>query len=339
MKTRLTETKQMGKTTIEIEQAIKKTNEQIAKSIEKTKVEKAKENLAKLEEAGGVKSNEFWRMKQKIQLREENISHRVIRDGNEYNTRDEIQEAYRQHYSGILKTRQIVPKYQIIQETIGKKFEGYMEIAKSQCHDVIRVKETEDILKNLKNNKAPGLDEITNEILKKGGNDIAESLTAMFNKILKKNKCPGEWRKVKIKSIYKNKCSKEDLNNQRGIFLTSNVQKVFERIILNRQYLKIDNSMSEFQDGARKQRSSLEHLYITRAIVDYYNYLNIPITMQFYDLEKCFDRLLLRKCMTVLWESGVRGPEWLTIYLMNKSAEIIIQTPVGETKPIEIQEL
>ena len=316
----------MGKTTIELEQAIKKTNEQISKSIEKTKVEKAKENLAKLEEAGGVKSNEFWRMKQKIQLREENISHRVIRDGNEYNTRDEIQEAYRQHYSGILKTRQIVPKYQIIQETIDKKFEEYMEIAKSQCHDVIRVKETEDILKNLKNNKAPGLDEITNEILKKGGNDIAESLTAMFNKILNKNKWPGEWKKVKIKSIYKNKGSKEDLNNQRGIFLTSIVQKVFERIILNRQYQKIDNSMSEFQNGARKQRSSSEHLYITRAIIYYYNYLNIPIMMQFYDLEKCFDRLWLRKCMTVLWESGVRGPEWMTIYLMNKSAEITIQT-------------
>ena len=100
MKTRLTESKQMGKTTIEIEQAIKKTNEQIAKSTEKTKVEKAK-----LEEAGGVKSNDFRRMKQKIQLREENISNKVIRDGIEYNTRDEIQEAYRQHYSRILDTQ------------------------------------------------------------------------------------------------------------------------------------------------------------------------------------------------------------------------------------------
>ena len=43
--------------------------------------------------------------------------------------------------------------------------------------------------------------------------------------------------------------------------------------------------------------------------------------------------------MTVLWESGVGGPEWMTIYLMNKSADIIIQTPVGETKPIELQEV
>ena len=161
----------------------------------------------------------------------------------------------------------------------------------------------------------------------------------MFNKILRKNKCPGEWQKVKIKSIYKNKGSKKDLNNQRGIFLTSNVQKAFERVILNRQYPNIDQSMSEFQNGGRKKRSSSEHLYITRAIIDYYGYLNIPVTMQFYDLEKCFDRLWLRKCITVLWDSGVRGPKWMAIYLMNKSAEIIIQTPVGETQPIEIQEV
>ena len=111
------------------------------------------------------------------------------------------------------------------------------------------------------------------------------------------------------------------------------------RVILNRQYTNIDQSMSEFQNGGRKKRSSSEHLYITRAIIDYFRYLNIPVTMQFYDLEKCFDRLWLRKCMTVLWESGVRGPEWMAIYLMNKSAEIVIQTPVGETQPIEVQEV
>ena len=99
-------------------------------------------------------------------------------------------------------------------------------------------------------------------MLKKGGKDIAESLRAMFNKILRKNKCPGEWQKVKIKSIYKNKGSKEDLYNQRGIFFTSNVQKVFERVILKRQYPNIDRSMSEFQNGGRKIRSSSEHLQV-----------------------------------------------------------------------------
>ena len=35
----------------------------------------------------------------------------------------------------------------------------------------------------------------------------------------------------------------------------------------------------------------------------------MPVTLQYFDLEKCFDRLWLRKCMMSLWKSGVRGPD------------------------------
>ena len=31
--------------------------------------------------------------------------------------------------------------------------------------------------------------------------------------------------------------------------------------------------------------------------------------------------------MMSLWESGVRGSEWMLIYEMNKTAEIIVETP------------
>ena len=168
---------------------------------------------------------------------------------------------------------------------------------------------------------------------------VISKFTCIFNRILKEMKCPKQWKQVKIKSIYKNKGKKEDLANQRGIFLTSNVQKAFERIILKRIYAELDKSMTEFQNGARRNRSSNEHLYTMRAAIDYYEYLNIPLIIQFYDLEKCFDRLWLKKCMTRLWESGVQGPTWRIIYEMNKSAEIKIETPVGETEPIQIHEV
>ena len=65
----------------------------------------------------------------------------------------------------------------------------------------------------------------------------------------------------------------------------------------------------------------------------------MPVTLQFYDLEKCFDRLWLRKCMMSVWESGVRGPEWILIYEMNKTAEIVVETPVGMTEAFQINEI
>ena len=65
----------------------------------------------------------------------------------------------------------------------------------------------------------------------------------------------------------------------------------------------------------------------------------MPVTLQFYDLEKCFDRLWLRKCMVSLWESGVGGPGWILIYEMNKIAEIVVETPMGVTEAFQINKV
>ena len=35
----------------------------------------------------------------------------------------------------------------------------------------------------------------------------------------------------------------------------------------------------------------------------------------------------------------MRGPEWILIYEMNKTAEIVVQTPVGMTEAFQINEV
>ena len=51
---------------------------------------------------------------------------------------------------------------------------------------------------------------------------------------MEKGRSPRAWKRVNIKSLYKNKGDKRGLNNQRGIFLLSAVQKLFEKMILDR---------------------------------------------------------------------------------------------------------
>ena len=45
--------------------------------------------------------------------------------------------------------------------------------------------EKNTVIKNIKNNKAPGSDEITNEMIKRGGRDMIISLKNVYNKHLK----------------------------------------------------------------------------------------------------------------------------------------------------------
>ena len=141
----------------------------------------------------------------------------------------------------------------------------------------------------LKNNKTSGNDEITNEMIKNGGHYLHMCLLEMFNRITETEKMPAEWTNVVIKSVYKNKGKKEELKNQRGLFLTQSLSKLYEKLILSRIDQTLERNMTEFQNGARSNRSAADNLFMLRAQIDYYKYYNIKTMMIFYDLEKAFD--------------------------------------------------
>lgn len=46
----------------------------------------------------------------------------------------------------------------------------------------------------LKNRKAPGLDDITNEMIKYGGENLLKELEIFFNKIILYSKVPDQWK-------------------------------------------------------------------------------------------------------------------------------------------------
>jgi len=63
------------------------------------------------------------------------------------------------------------------------------------------------------------------------GKDLIESMLKMFIIIWQMEEIPDQWKRSDIKVIYKNKGSKEDLANYRGIFLSSVVCNIFEKLI------------------------------------------------------------------------------------------------------------
>ena len=54
-------------------------------------------------------------------------------------------------------------------------------------------------------------------------------------------------------------------------------------------------------------------------------------------MEKCFDKLWLESGIVELWKSGMNAVDANTIYNMNKKATITIQTPVGKTNNIIVE--
>ena len=81
---------------------------------------------------------------------------------------------------------------------------------------------------SLKSGKAPGVDDIPNDFLKYGGDSMVSSLTELCTAISDIELIPDDWQKGIVKPLYKSG-SVYDLDNYRGITLSSNVYKLFTK--------------------------------------------------------------------------------------------------------------
>ena len=58
----------------------------------------------------------------------------------------------------------------------------------------------------------------------------------------------------------------------------------------------------------------------------------------FADPEKCFEKLWLKDCQIEMEEAGYNRNDIKILYKMNKKAEIIVDTTVGQAKSINTNE-
>ena len=87
----------------------------------------------------------------------------------------------------------------------------------------------------------------------------------------------------------KNKGCKKTLENYRGIFLTSILSKLLEKLIQIRIKDKEAKYSSPFQAGSKQKRSTADNIFLIRSIIDHSLYLKKVIHFTLYDIKQCFD--------------------------------------------------
>ena len=71
-----------------------------------------------------------------------------------------------------------------------------------------------------------------------------------------------------ITTIYKNKGSRMDMNNDRGIFILTVMKKMLDKLIYEDNYKEIDKNMSDCNIGARRKKNIKDHLLIIHGIIN-----------------------------------------------------------------------
>ena len=169
----------------------------------------------------------------------------------------------------------------------------------------------ETSLKNLDNGKAVGDDGIPNEFLKNGGEAMLNSLVDLFTVVSDLEIIPSEWKNGIIKPLHKSG-SAMDLDNYRGITLTSNVYKVFSKILEEciMSHLEEKNILGEAQGAFRRDRRLEDHLFTLHGLCSLQKYAKKKTYIAFLDLSKAFDRVWRDGLFYLLWENGIQGKCW-----------------------------
>ena len=109
-----------------------------------------------------------------------------------------------------------------------------------------------------------------NEVFKSGciGSDLKEALLDLFNGIKSNQHIPMFMTLSNITTIYKNKGSRLDLNNDRGIFILTVMKKILDKLIYSDKYHDIDKNMSDSNVGARRKRNIKDHLFIIHGVIN-----------------------------------------------------------------------
>ena len=301
------------------------------------KVSATVENLRK--EGGGMNETTFWEFKKKLERRKEEHPHTIRNENGEtVETSEEIKEAYKTFYEKLFEQKKpTTHEEKTAEERVTSEIKKIREAAETQTPLEIEKEEVEKVIKKLKNKKAKDEYGWSNVLVKKGGEEVIVSLYMMFQRVTKNQETPEQWERMRIKSLFKNKGSRMDLKNRRGIFITNTISKIYEKVLLSK--FEADLQINEFQSGGRKKRSTVDNWVILIAIMDNNRRMGRCTYIIMADAEKCFDKLWLQDCLVDLKEAGVREREVDMIYRMNERAEIVIDTPSGMTESIKVKEI
>jgi hypothetical protein len=178
----------------------------------------------------------------------------------------------------------------------------------SKLNGPIMKYEVIEATKQAKARKAVSVDLIPNEVLK--NENTRDVLVHLYNFCFDYSVTPDLWQKSIISPIYKGKNKdRKDPRSYRPISLISNPCKIFASILNKRliEFLEENNILMEEQNGFRKGRSCLDHIFVLNSVIGMKLKEKASVFACFVDFSSAFDfvnrDLLLHSLMNI----GING--------------------------------
>ncbi|MEW8547927.1 MAG: reverse transcriptase family protein [Candidatus Thiodiazotropha sp.] len=259
------------------------------------------------------------------------------------------EEKYKTSPAENIKPESWVSHFQSLGE-IPKKFEDRVSQLHNLVHtlesqpvfnyldSVITIDEINNAVKKLKNNKATGLDTVSNEMLKAAQSYLGPCLLKLFNACLSSGQYPSQWSDGYIIPLHKSNDT-SDPSNYRGISIMSAIGKLFSIVLNNRldNFLVDNNVINNCQIGFSKHARTADHMFILKTLFD--KYCCKPggrLYACFVDFRKAFDSVIHEGLRFKLLQLGVGTKFYNIITNMYKNSQACIRLGNGLTNPFKV---
>ena len=194
------------------------------------------------------------------------------------------------------------------------------------------------IIRNLRNPKAPGADEVNNILIKNLPEKGLDYLKNIVNSCLRLSHFPKAWKHAKVIPIPKPGKPANEVSGYRPISLLSSISKILERILLRRinDHLEEHKVIPDQQCGFRRGRST-SHQLIRIIKTTKENIRKKKSTgVIFLDVEKAFDRVwhngLLYKMIKLNFPLNLIKS--VSSFLSERSFSVFVKGQLSEKKQI-----
>ncbi|GFW24409.1 RNA-directed DNA polymerase from mobile element jockey [Trichonephila clavipes] len=242
-----------------------------------------------------------------------------------------------------------IEKAEVIADSLQKQFEPNTYIQRKvqrlldspTCMDLEKTSpsEIQGFIKNLKPNKSPGIDLITNRILKNLPTKFIIFIALLFNMLLENCYFPKSWRMAVVIPILKLNSDYSNPQNYRPISLLSSLSKAYEFVILNHlnQHCLARNIIIPEQHGFVTKCSTVTQLLRVTELV-HTGFQNHQATgMLFVDIAKTFDKIwhdgLISKMMRLGFSDQIL--KIIHSYLNSREFRVRVENCLSSPRPVK----
>lgn len=174
----------------------------------------------------------------------------------------------------------------------------------------IEANEFELQLNRMKNKKATGVDQVSAEMIKYADPGTKEKIRMIMEKCLGGATIPSEWKEARIHPIHK-KGDTGVAENYRGIAIVNGIYKLYAQIICARlnTYCEEHDLLPDCQNGFRKQRSTIDAIYVLNHCVQTTLARGKQLYAAFVDYKAAFDTVNRDKLFSRMEKMGI--PQYL----------------------------